>query len=291
MSYDLNFYKRKTDSISKNDIEQYLSSLPNMTTNENETQWFYQNENTGVYCTFEYYELDEADVNVETESFEGFADTNFAFNINFIRPQFFGRECFPIVDKFAKDLNLYILNPQGDGEPKEYESGVLEKQWAESNLNFAKTNFEEWGLHYLDLDKSNYYWVFSNKRTELQNKLGEEYFVPGIFYIKLKNENEINTLSVWPEHIPYVLPKVDFVIVQKVKKKLFGKKKEEGIIKYSDLISNLGKYFIDEETYKIIHPENAYSISKEFNSLPLLGSFNDFGEGISVDKIVNVKNE
>ena len=290
MSYDLNFYKRKTDPISKSDIEQYLNNLPNVT-NESGTQWFYQNKNTGVYCTFEYYELDESDEELEIESFENFEDTNFSFNINFIRPQFFGRECFPIVDKFAKDLNLYILNPQGDGEPKEYESELLEKQWAESNLNFAKINFKEWGLNYLDLEKSNYSWEFSIKRTELQNKLGEEYFVPGIFYVKPKNENELKTLSVWPEHIPYVLPKVDFIIVQKVKRKLFGKKKEDGIIKYSDLISKLGKYFIEEDSYKIIHPENAYSISKEFNALPLLGSFNDFGVGISVDKIVNVKNE
>ena len=216
MSYDLNFYKRKTDPISKSDIEQYLNNLPNVA-NESGTQWFYQNKNTGVYCTFEYYELDESDEELEIESFENFEDTNFSFNINFIRPQFFGRECFPIVDKFAKDLNLYILNPQGDGEPKEYESELLEKQWAESNLNFAKINFKEWGLNYLDLEKSNYSWEFSIKRTELQNKLGEEYFVPGIFYVKPKNENELKTLSVWPEHIPYVLPKVDFIIVQKVK--------------------------------------------------------------------------
>lgn len=290
MSYDLNFYKRKTDSISKNDIEQYLNNLDNVT-NESGTQWFYQNENTGVYCSFEYYELEASDEELEIESFDDFEDTNFSFNINFIRPQFFGRECFPIVDNFVKDLNLYILNPQGEGEPKKYEFGILEKQWAESNLNFAKINFDEWGLNYLDLDKSNYSWEFSNKRNKLQNKLGEEYFVPGIFYIKSKNENEIKTLSVWPEHIPYVLPNVDFIVVQKVKKNFFKKKKEEGIIKYSDLISRLGKYFIDEETYKIIHPENAYSISKEFNALSLLGSFKEFGEGISVDKIVNVKNK
>ena len=248
MSFDLNFYKRKTDSLSKSDIEDYLNNLPNVI-NESDTQWFYQNEDTGVYCSFEYYEIDESDEELEIEYFEDLEDTNFAFNINFIRPQFFGRECFPIVDQFVKDLNLYIVNPQGDGEPKVYEIGVLGKQWAESNFNFAKINFDEWGLNYLNLVKSDYSWEFSNKRKELQKELGEEYFVPRIFYIKLKNENEVKTLSVWPEHIPYVLPKVDFIVVQKIKKKLFGKKKEEGIIKYSDIISRLGQYFIDEETY------------------------------------------
>jgi len=286
MSYDLNFYKRKTDSISKNDIEQYLSNLPH-TTIENDTQWFYLNEDTGVYCSFDYTEYDESDE--EFESFDDFEDTCFSFNINFIRPQFFGKECFPIVDKLVKDLKLYILNPQGENEPRIYENGVLEKQWAESNLNFAKTNFKEFGLNYLDLDKSTYSWEYSIRKNELQNELGDEYFVPSIFYIKPKNENRIVTLSVWPEHIPYVLPKVDFVLIQKVKRKFFIKKNEDGLMKYSDLISKLGKYFTDEERFKIIHPENAYSISKEFNALPLMGSLEEFGEGVSVDIVVNIK--
>lgn len=46
--------------------------------------------------------------------------------------------------------------------------------------------------------------------------------------------------------------------------------------------------FVDEKEYKIIHPESANKISKLFNKLPLIGSFEDFGEGVSVEKIVNV---
>ena len=288
MSYDLNFYKRKTDSISKTDIEQYLNSLPNVT-NENGTQWFYQNEETGVYCSFEYYEFEDNDDEVEEEYFEEFEDTNFAFNINFIRPQFFGKECFPIVEEFVDKLNLYILNPQDEAEPTKFEKGVLEKEWAESNIRFSKSNFDEFGLSYLEQEKSNYSWEFCFRRNQLQSLLGDEYFVPGIFYVKKKNSDEVFTLSVWPEHIPSVLPKVDYILIQKKIKKFFKTKKEDGLIKYNDLISRLGQFFEDKETYKIMQPENSIKASKIFNDLTLIGSFEDFGEGLTVDKFVNVK--
>lgn len=290
MSYDLNFYKRKTDSISKTDIRQYLNSLPNMT-NESGKQWFYQNEETGVYCSFVYYEFDENDDEIEEENFEEFEDTNFAFNINFIRPHFFGKECFPIVNKFVEELNLYILNPQGEVEPKKYEIGTLEKEWSDSNLRFSKSNFEEFGLSYLELEKSNYSWKFCHNRNELQDSLGDNYFVPGIFYVKQRESGDVVTLSVWPEHIPFVLPKVDYVLVQKSIKKLFRTKKEDGLVKYEDLISELGQFFEEKENYKIIHPENSVKISQIFNDLQLIGSFEEFGEGVTVDKIVNVKDK
>ena len=285
MSYDLNFYKRKTDSTSKKDIEDYLNELPNVT-KEIGKQWFYQNEETGVYCSFEYYENDEK---IELENFEEFEDTNLAFNINFIRPQFFGKECFTLVDKFVEQLNLFILNPQGDGEPKKYKKGELEEEWAESNLRFSKANFEEFGLSYLDLEKSNYSWEFCFNRNEFQDKLGENYLVPGIFYVKKKGSDDVATLSVWPEHIPFVLPKVDYILVQKKIKKLFKTKKEDGLIGYDDLILQIGQFFEEKGKYKIIHPENSIKISKIFNNLKLIGSLKDFGEGVTIDKIVNVK--
>lgn len=288
MSYDLSFYKRNTDPISKKDIEEYLDQLSNVT-HESGAQWFYQNEDTGVYCSFEYYEPGQEDEELEIESFEGFDDTNFSFNINFIRPQFFGKECFPIVDKLVSDLNLYVLNPQGEEIPKKYEKGILEKEWSDTNLRFGKSNFKEFGLSYLELNKSNYSWEFRLNRNELQNKLGDNYFVPRIFYIQKFDSQTAETICVWPQHIPFVLPKVDYVLIQKKIKKLFKTKDEEGLTSYDDLISRLGKYFKNEDSYMILHPNESAKISKEFNDLPLVGSFENYGEAIQVEKIANIK--
>jgi len=93
MSYDLFFYKRKTNSITKADIESYLNNLPSREGNQ-DNQWFFQNESSGAYWTFEYYQPDENEpVDPETdEGYEDFEDTQFTFNINMCVPTFLERK-------------------------------------------------------------------------------------------------------------------------------------------------------------------------------------------------------
>lgn len=290
MSYDLFFYKRKTDPITKSEIETYLNTLPNLEGNA-ENQWFFQNKESGAYWTFEYYPSDGNDTDdVEyDEGFEDFEDTNFMFNINFVRPNFFGYEAFPIAEKLAEDLNLLIFNPQGDAIPKNYNKGAFEKEWIEANIRYAKNYFDDWGLNYLEENSSDYSWRHNLHRAELQNQYGNEYFVPKIFYVKKHDSRIVETLCVWPEHIPYILPKVDIVLVQKKIPKLFCSKKEEGLVRYSELIEQLGTYFLQEENYLVLNPNEADKISKTFNRLKVFGSFDTYGEGVSLDKFVNGK--
>lgn len=289
MSYDLFFYKKRADSLSTTDIKEYLTRLPNAII-ESETQWFYENQETGVYCSF-LYSGSEVEEEIEEESFADFENTGFSFNINFIRSHFFGKECFPIVERFVNDLNLYIVNPQKDSVPQKIQSGVLEEEWGAINVNLVKSHFKENGLDYLELNKSNYTWHFCTKKKALQERLGEEYFVPGIFYMKKRGSNTVETLSIWPDHIPYVLPKVDYILVRKTVIKFFKERKEEGLVKYSDLISLLGEYFVDEEDYKIIHPDKSNNISDIFNNLPVVEDFSKNREVVTVDTIVNIKEQ
>jgi hypothetical protein len=292
MSYDLYFYKKKTDHITKHDIEAYLNKLPNLKDTA-EKQWFFQNEDSGAYWTFEFYASDGDDLDLTEieESYEDFEDTNFMFNINFIRPDFFGKEAFPIAEKFAEDLNLFILNPQGEAFPKKYDPGIFENEWMDTNMKYSRTNFDEWGLNYLERNKSDYSWRYNLERKKLQSQYGNEYFVPTIFYVKKHNSRLIETLCMWPEHIPYILPKVDIVLIEKKIKTLFWNKNEEGIIRYSELVDQIGNYFIEEENYMIIHPAVSKKISNSFNRLKLFDTFNAYGEGVSVDKFVNTEPE
>lgn len=287
MSYDLNFYKRTADSITNEDVANYLNALPNVT-NEQENQWIYEHEETGVYCMFEY-DGESSYEDIEEEVFADFEDTHFRFNINFIRPQFFGKECFPLVDHLAEDLNLYILNPQGEAEPKKYEKGALEKEWAASNLKFAKANFEEFGLCYLPPEKSDYAWNYNNQVYARQQQYGQNYFVPTIFYIKPEDSREAFTLVVWPEHIPFLLPKVDYVFVNKKIKKFLRTKREDGLVKYDEVLKSLGSYLEDVEDYKVLSPENSAKVAEHFNALPVFSSVPDFGEPMTVDRLVNVE--
>lgn len=287
MSYDLGFYTKSSNPISKTSIEEYLMDLPNIWADE-ENVWTYQNDDTGVHCRFEYIQIEEENPEFEDHEYKGFIDTNFGFTINFIRPQFFALECFPIVEQIVEDLDLYILNFQDEGEPKKYEKSYFENQWAESNLNLSKSLFLEAELGFLELEKSNYSWKYSLNRGNLQNRFGDSIFVPGIFYIQKKNSSQVQTLCVWPEHIPFLLPQVDLILIQKSIKKLFRTKKENGLITYSHLMDQFKDNFEDEDFFKILNKTEALKIARSYNELELFTSIEEYGEIIQVDKIVNV---
>ena len=51
--------------------------------------------------------------------------------------------------------------------------------------------------------------------------LQEDIFVPGIFVLKSKSDGNLYTACVWPQHIPIILPQVDYVIVLEKYKKRF----------------------------------------------------------------------
>lgn len=291
MSFDLNFFKKSKNTVKQAEIFKFLNTIP-MITNETENQCVYQNEDTGVYCLFDYYELDKSEEeDFEEEDFGDLEDTNISFNINYARPQFFGTESFEIAEKLVHKFDLYVLDPQAEGEPLKYQKGNLLKSWLTSNEKISKSYFKEWGLKYLELEKSNYSWDFCYSKNALQESLGEAYFVPNIFYINEKGTDSIKTLCVWPQHIPFVLPNVDFVLIQRKIRKLFRTKDESGLVKYASIVEKLGGYFKNESNYKIIHPNNSEKIASIFNEIEIYSSIEEFGESVSIDKIVNFKME
>ncbi|SER48637.1 hypothetical protein [Pedobacter rhizosphaerae] len=284
MSYDLFFYKRNSASITQADIESYLNNLPNREGN-NDSQWLFRNEGSGAYWSFEYHqqhENDPVDIEIDEgyEGYEDFEDTRFTFNINYVRPNFFEEEAFSVVDKLASDLNLYILNPQGEAIPRQYGKGILQTDWTAMNMSHAKTYFDEWGHNYLEPNQSDYSADYNRKKAEIQQQYGEEYFVPQIFYLKRHGSRLIETLCMWPEHVPYILPKIDIILTQKRISVLFWKKEEAGLIRCTDLIEQLGDLFSKLEGHLVLHPQEAQEIAKAFNKLKLFDTLSGYGESI-----------
>ncbi|MDF1676958.1 MAG: hypothetical protein P1U44_14685 [Vicingaceae bacterium] len=114
-------------------------------------------------------------------------------------------------------------------------------------------------------------------------------FVPGIFYFKEHKTGLISTLCVWPEHISSIIPEVDYFIIQKEIKKLFGKKESSGLVSYETIKNTFSEFITNENGYELISPNNSLKIEKLFNGLEYYCDFKDFGEGMTVDKIVNYK--
>lgn len=297
MSYDLYFYKKKSSNQSEKDIINYLNNSEYLTAEENETQWSYFNEETGVY-----FGIDLNEPNTETEdleiwdNFSEYENLNINFTINFIRPNFFGYESFPILEKIIEDLDVYLLNPQDEidpDNPQKFEKGYLENQWIRHNEQLIIQHFSEFQVEYFDKEKSDYIWNYSLIRNELQENLEEEIFVPGYFLLKSKIDNQIYRVCVWPKHIPIILPPVDFVIVQKEYRKLFKKVEESGLVSIKQINEKFGNYFENFEyenlKLRVIKQQNADKIGKEFNKLIIESQVKDFGESISFDSFVNVK--
>ena len=291
MSFDLYFYKAKDNPVTEKDVATYLSN--NLTSNISKStrQWDYENPETGVYFLIDWNEPDSED-----EEFEGFINLNFSFSLNFFRPDFFALESFPIVEKFVNDLDLFIFDPQDFNDvviPAKFPAGYLETEWIAHNNQVTLDQFEKFNFKYLAADKSNYLWRFQFHREKLQNGLTEDIFVAGIFILESDKDGQLYTFCVWPNHIPVILPKVDYVIIKKVHKKLFKTIEESGFVQYDKIIAELGNSF---ETFEhnvpdlvALRQENADKISKRFNKLPIEGSAVDFGKMIAMDKFVNVK--
>jgi len=297
MSYDLYFYKKKSSNLSEEDIINYLNNSEYFTEEENQTQWSYINEETGVYFGIDLNEPNTESEDIEIwDNFTDFENLNFNFTINFIRPNFFGYEVFPILEKIIKDLDIWLLNPQDKidpDNPQKFEKGYLEKQWIEHNERLIIQNFSEFKVEYYDKDKSDFIWEYSFNRNDLQEYLEEDIFVAGYFLLKNKIDNQIYRVCVWPKHIPIILPPVDFVIVQKKYRKLFKKVEESGLVSISQINNKFGNLFEDFEykslKMKVIRQNNADKIEKEFNKLTIEYEIKDFGESITFDSFVNVK--
>lgn len=292
MSFDLYFYKRKRLTISETEIGDFLTN--NLTpSNKGGNQWYFENEDTEVYFSFDHNEPEDDPEEIELfENFPDFDNTHFTFNINFLRPIFFGIEAFSFVDKFITELDLFVLNPQSnvDAEnPLKYCEGELFNNWAAINLGQSAEHFKEFDLNYYPLDKSNNFWDFNFKRKAFQEQLGNNYFVPGVFYLKRLDTNEIVSVIIWSEHLPILFPPVDFVLITKRYKKLFKIIEQSGIVSYGTIIKNFGNYLDNYNAFdcKIIHPVDALKLKDIFNGLKMEFKVNKFCERIGMEKMVN----
>lgn len=288
MSYDLYFYKKKASTISEEDIKVYLNKYL-QSTNENTNQWFIEDENTEVYFSF-----DLNDPNDDDEVFEDYIYTHLTFNLNFLRPDFFGVHAFKYVDQLINDLDFCVINPQSNIQidlPEQPLPGGLHQNWSTINATHSARYAKEYELEYLPLEKSNDIYFFNLNRSKIQESLGEGYFVPRLIFLLTKVDKRIVTLCIWAEHMPYVLPPADYYMIVKKYRKFFRMVEESGLISAASLHERfrllLNDY--DFKDCKIIHPENAAKAEKLFNSTPIEYELKDFAERISVDKIINVK--
>ena len=273
MSYDLYFYKRKNSDLTESQIAEYLTN--NLTsTSESNTQWFVEDEDTETYFSFDQNEPETDEESIELfENFPDFDNTHFTFNLNYLRPDFFGQFAFEFVEKFIKDLDLFVLNPQSTTDP---DNPIKPK---------AYELFKNWCININD------FYNYNHNKLALQEKLGDNYYVPKLYLFKRKTDGQIITLCTWTEHIPNVFPPADYFLLTKKYKKLFRTVEEVGLISSETFNERFGSFLdnFDFKNCKIIHPDKAEKVKDIFNSTRIEHKLVDFAERAQIDKLVNVK--
>ncbi|NAY93442.1 hypothetical protein GTQ34_16140 [Muricauda sp. JGD-17] len=298
MSYDLYFYRKKDNPISKEKIYSEFKELIPIDLSEVDTQIHYENERTGVYFLIDINEANTEQEDIELfDNFEGFENTNISASINFLRADYFGREIFPIIGAICEKLDLYIFNPQEFDETRErplkWTSSELVEHWTDHNAQVSRQQFEELELKYYPKEKSDKIWEYTSMIDTLENEMDEDIYIPNLFMIMNQKTKDVFSYVVWSQSIPLILPKVDFIILVKNYKKLFKKIEEIGIVKYEDVVSKFTnefeKFNNDNVDCLILKQRNADRIKKEFNSFPIWKSHQEFGTQIGLDNFVNHK--
>lgn len=294
MSYDLYFYKRKNTNLTANEIAEFLKVNLNLKSEISE-QWLGENVHTEAYFSFEKDEIENDGESFEIiEEFPDFDNTAFNFNLNYFRPDFFGQYAFEFVDKFVEELNLYVLNPQSLTEPDKPikpKKNELYENWSKINSRYSAEFSKKHDLNFFPLEKSNEFYNYNKIISKLQEKLGDNYYVPKIYLFKRKLDGKIITISTWTQHIPNVFPAVDYFLLSKKYKKFFKTIEENGLISSEKFYKRFGHLLDDLEfkNCKIICPQNAEKASALFNSTKIEHKLSDFADQIQIEKVVNMK--
>jgi hypothetical protein len=281
MSFDLIFYTKKGRTVTEEEFSAYLIGKGCIREGDI-PQWLYGNDATGVYFSFDLEPVSTTQDDIEMfENFAEFDNTRFSFNINFIRPNFFGLEAFPFVERLMTDLDLYAIDPQCKTDPDSPGRKIADEyhaEWAEQNLNFSAEHFDALELIHFPLEKSDYYWRYNFQKDAIQDRLGDEYYVPSLILTWRKSGGEPITISTWTEHIPNVFPPADYFGIHRKRKKLFRTVEEMGVISREKLMQTFGGYFepLDFKDCYIIHPDKAEAAAKAFNSVEFDAPFEGF---------------
>jgi hypothetical protein len=231
VSYDL-FFRTRSGTLPAERFEAYFRGRPNYTIDAR--QGFYENSDTGVYFSFEQDDgAESTDDNVDGGPIVA------TFNMNYFRPSVFALEAQPEVAAFVREFNLTVFDPQDDGMGEgEYDSARFLSGWNAGNA-FAYRAFlsdPDYPMpKTLARAAIHRVWTWNSGRSALQARLGDDKFVPAIFFFELSGR--IRTYAVWPEGCPLAVPAVDFFYVMRKElapRRFFWRKEDHALLARKD---------------------------------------------------------
>lgn len=249
MSYDLLFAPKGT-APARVDFCDWFARRPHYA--DPSSQAFYENDDTGVYFSFELHEAtepvlsdDEGGGNtIQTGGPAAWA----AFNMNYCRPHFFALEAAPEVETFAQQFDLSVHDPQVDGMgdgPFSREGFI--RSWNSGNRFGCSAILNQPDMPApltLPTAVLERIWEWNHSRHDRQEELGETAFVPIVLFHNV--DGAVQTVCIWPPDTPIVLPRTDVVIVGRktlAPRRWWGTRREdECIVRWRQIASVIETY-------------------------------------------------
>lgn len=200
MSFDLSFRAKGGTSFSIDALTAWFSARPHyeLGTEVAPFSAAYDNPDTGVDFTFESTD-------------DGALD----FDLNYFRSHVFGLEAADELCAFVEAFAPDVEDPQSGMDRWSREAFLM--AWNEGNRQACEVfvrhpEFEArpptFGFEALEA-----MWRWNRDRERLQDELGEELFVPRIFFFRI--DGRVQRLVVWTDGIAIAMPEVDYVMLMR----------------------------------------------------------------------------
>lgn len=256
MSYTVSFYAREEAVPSLTDFTEFLSSKPTVTVASNQEDglrtFYYQNEDTGVYCSFTYIMVTSANDDDDDDADDlppGYLRTPFTFDVNYIRPTFFAHEALALVDELCDRFDLITHG----ADPYDAVEAMAERrlaEWKEINASAIRTFIAKglWSGLYVPEEKLTGWWRYMFVKSQIEESLGEEdIFVPRILMMVAPDDSPFSMI-VWPNAIQQFFPPCDYILVDREINGPFGTMTQTGLARYDDVVTALEPYLVEQDT-------------------------------------------
>jgi hypothetical protein len=241
----------------------------------------YENAATGVYCLFFYGRQENG-----TEGL--------SFALNYVRPTFFARESFPVLCRVCSELDLRVVDQQGDETPAPCDPEELERGWLQGNEFSVRAVVETTGEPppYLERDRAFEWWEYARVKPQIEaDFLASNYdvFVPNVMLVVDHSTNRVVRMVAWTDSIPFVVPPCDLFAIGRPKRRLLGRRLEQGLAPADTVLAALEPHLTPfEHGLRILTPDAAEVVRPAFEALELAPLQPERYEGMAPDGFVDV---
>jgi hypothetical protein len=297
MSFDLYFCWRKHERTNFDEVKEW-AGVECFTPHA--AQLYYSNPKTGVYFSFDFEP--QAPESPEDGPYlpEGYFDSGLSFNLNYLRPSYFGFEAMPIVEKLASRFGLHLVNPQerydGPAPATAADGEVLIRSWIDSNRSAILSTIKQPNSKRplsMSPAASTYLWRYQKAKEDLERACGEAVFVPSLVPVQRKGEKIAGRAITYTQGLPMIVPECEWVFLVRPKKGLFRSKKDPDVDAISGetfrevLASYVKPFHSQQPAVQIINPDLAEKAGKAIRAIDRTLPRSEF-EVVGMDSFVDI---